>query len=105
VFMSLGLETGNYCLLIWASKSSRRFLDLYLKTKHATVYQLFHKIDGRIKTTWDTRGDVATCIAWKQIRLVFPSLASRLAEACRGWCTWHHRGGCIELKLMMNESM
>jgi hypothetical protein len=29
----LGLKTGSYSLVIWATKSPRRFLDLGLKTK------------------------------------------------------------------------
>jgi hypothetical protein len=39
----------------------------------------------KMKTVWDTRRDLAACFAWKQIRLGFPSLASRLVEAQRGW--------------------
>jgi hypothetical protein len=34
-FPSLGLKTGSYGLVIWASKSPRRFLGLGLKTKRA----------------------------------------------------------------------
>jgi hypothetical protein len=33
------------------------------------------------------------------------SLASRLVEAWCLWCTWHHRGGHVELKLKMDGSM
>jgi hypothetical protein len=32
-FSGLGLKTGSYGLVIWASKSLRRFLGLDLKTK------------------------------------------------------------------------
>jgi hypothetical protein len=32
-------------------------------------------------------------------------MASRLMEARRGWCTWHHCGGGVELKLKTDESM
>jgi hypothetical protein len=32
-FLSLSLKTGSYGLMIWASKSSRWFLSLGLKTK------------------------------------------------------------------------
>jgi hypothetical protein len=32
-FPRLGLKTGSYSLVIWATKSPRRFLDLGLKTK------------------------------------------------------------------------
>jgi hypothetical protein len=33
------------------------------------------------------------------------SLASRLEEARRRWCTWHHHGGCVEMKPKMDKSM
>jgi hypothetical protein len=36
-FPGLGLKTGSYGLVIWASKSSRRFLGLRLKTYWAKV--------------------------------------------------------------------
>jgi hypothetical protein len=36
-FPSLGLKTGSFALVIWASKSSRRFRGLGLKTKQALV--------------------------------------------------------------------
>jgi hypothetical protein len=45
-FPGLCLKTGSYDLVIWASKSLRRFLDLYLKPKWVMVYQLHLKIDG-----------------------------------------------------------
>jgi hypothetical protein len=45
-FAGLGLKTGNFGLVIWASKSPRRFLGLSLKIKRASVYQLRHKTDG-----------------------------------------------------------
>jgi hypothetical protein len=37
-FPSLGLKTGSSGLVIWASKSPRRFLGLGFKTKQASVY-------------------------------------------------------------------
>jgi hypothetical protein len=37
-FPSLGLKTDSYDLVIWTSKSLRRFLGLGLKTKWAMVY-------------------------------------------------------------------
>jgi hypothetical protein len=52
-FPSLGLKTGSYGLVIWTSKSPRRFLGLGLKTKRATVCRLHHKTVGRV-TAWDT---------------------------------------------------
>jgi hypothetical protein len=76
----LGLKTGNYGLVILASKSPRRFFGLSLKTKQTTVCQLCHKTDGRA-TAWDMRRDLAACFALKQVRLGFSSLASRLVEA------------------------
>jgi hypothetical protein len=64
-FFGLGLKTGSFGLLIWASKSLRRFLGLGLKTMWASVYRLCHKTDeGR--SAWDTRRDLAACFAWKQ---------------------------------------
>jgi hypothetical protein len=38
-FSILGLKTGSYGLVIWASKSPRRFLGLGLKTKRASICQ------------------------------------------------------------------
>jgi hypothetical protein len=45
-FPSLGLKTGSFDLVIWASKSLRRFLGLGLKTMWASVCRLRHKTDG-----------------------------------------------------------
>jgi hypothetical protein len=48
-FPSLGLKTGSSGLVIWASKTPRRFLGLGIKTKWALVCRLRHKIDeGRL---------------------------------------------------------
>jgi hypothetical protein len=44
-FPGLGFKTGSYSLVIWASKSPRRFLDLGLKIKQVLVCRLHHKID------------------------------------------------------------
>jgi hypothetical protein len=53
-FPDLGLKIGGFGLVIYASKSSRRFLGLGLKTKRASVCRLRHKTDeGR--SAWDTR--------------------------------------------------
>jgi hypothetical protein len=49
-FSNLGFKTGSYGLVIWASKSLRRFFDLGLKTKRDTVYRLRHKINMTMKT-------------------------------------------------------
>jgi hypothetical protein len=47
-FPGLGLKTDSSDLVIWASKSPRRFLGLGLKTKHASVCRLRHKTnEGR----------------------------------------------------------
>jgi hypothetical protein len=45
-FPGLGLKTDSSGLVIWASKSPRRFLGLDLKTKWASVCRLRHKTDG-----------------------------------------------------------
>jgi hypothetical protein len=73
-FSSLGLKTDSSCLVIWASKSPRQFLGLSLKTKWASIYRLRHKTD-RERSARDTRRDLATCLAWKQVWLGFLSLA------------------------------
>jgi hypothetical protein len=53
-FPDLGLKTGSFGLVIWASKSPRWFLGLGLKTKWASVCRLCHKIDGG-RSARDTR--------------------------------------------------
>jgi hypothetical protein len=104
-FSGLCLKTGSYSLVIWASKSPRRFLCLGLKIKWATICRLWHKTDRRMKMAWDTHRDLAACFTWKQVRLAFSSLALRLTEARHGWCMWHHCGGRVEMKLKMDRSM
>jgi hypothetical protein len=44
-FPGLGLKTDSFGLVIWVSKSPRRFLGLGLKTKQASVCRLRHKTD------------------------------------------------------------
>jgi hypothetical protein len=73
-FPSLGLKTNSSGLVIWASKSPRRFLGLGLKAKQASVCRLRHKLDGG-RSARGTRRDLAACLAWKQVWLGFPSLA------------------------------
>jgi hypothetical protein len=104
-FSSLGLKTDNCGLVIWLTKSPRQFLSLGLKTKWAMICWLHHKTDGMMKTVRGTHQDLAACFAWKRVGLGFPSLASRLAEAWRGWYTWHHRGGRVEINPKMDGSM
>jgi hypothetical protein len=53
-FSGLGLKTGSSGLVIWASKSPRRFLLFSLKTNRASVYRLRHKTDGG-RSARDTR--------------------------------------------------
>jgi hypothetical protein len=72
-FPSLGLKTGSSGLMIWALKSPRRFLDLSLKTKQASVYRLRRKIDGG-RSARKTCQDLAACFTGKQVWLGFPSL-------------------------------
>jgi hypothetical protein len=61
-FPVLDLKTGSSGLVIWVSKSLRRFLGLGLKTKQASVCRLHHKTDGG-RSKWDTRQDLAACLA------------------------------------------
>jgi hypothetical protein len=56
-FPGLGLKTGSYGLVIWVSKSPRRFLGLCLKTKRTLVCWLCHKTDGE-RSAWGTRLDL-----------------------------------------------
>jgi hypothetical protein len=65
-FSGLGLKTDNSDLVIYASKSPRRFLGLGLKTKQISVYRLRHKTDGG-RLARDTRRDLAACFTWKQV--------------------------------------
>jgi hypothetical protein len=53
-FPGLGLKIGSSGLVIWASKSPRRFLGLCLKTKQASVCRLCHKTN-RGRSARDTR--------------------------------------------------
>jgi hypothetical protein len=62
-FLSVGLKTGSYGLMILVLKSPRRFLSLDIKIKRTTVCRLCHKNDGRLKTAWGTRQDLASCFA------------------------------------------
>jgi hypothetical protein len=48
-FPGLGLKTSSYGLVIWSSKSPRRFLGLGLKTMWVMVYRLRLKTDGRMR--------------------------------------------------------
>jgi hypothetical protein len=73
-FPGLGLKTGNFGLVIWASKSPRQFLGLSLKTKWASVCRLRHKTDGG-RSVWNMCRDLAACFMWKQVWLGFPSPA------------------------------
>jgi hypothetical protein len=73
-FSGLGLKTDSSGLVIWGSKSPQWFLGLCLKTKQPSVCRLCHKTDGG-RSAWDTRQDLAACLAWKQVWLGFPSLA------------------------------
>jgi hypothetical protein len=63
-FPVLGLKTDSSGLVIWASKSPRRFLGLGLKTKWASVCRLRHKTDGG-RSARDTYRDLAACLASK----------------------------------------
>jgi hypothetical protein len=72
-FPGLGLKTSSSGLVIWGSKSPRRFLGSGLKIKQASVSRLHHKTNGGTSAQ-DTRRNLAACLAWKQVWLGFPSL-------------------------------
>jgi hypothetical protein len=94
----LGLKTGSSGLVIWASKSLRQFSDLCLKTKQASVCRLRHKTDGE-RSAWDTRRDLAACLAWKQV------WHENWWRCDDGWYTWHHHRGCVRGKRKMDGSI
>jgi hypothetical protein len=73
-FADLGLKTGIFDLVIWASKSPRQFLGLSFKIKWTSIYRLCHKTDGG-RSMRDTRRDLAVCFTWKQVWLGFSNLA------------------------------
>jgi hypothetical protein len=73
-FPGLDLKTGSFGLVIWATKSPRRFLGLGLKTKQALVYRLRHNTNGG-RSACDTHRDLVACLAWKQLWLGLLSLA------------------------------
>jgi hypothetical protein len=73
-FLGLGLKSGSSGLVIWVSKSLRRFLCLGLKTKWAYICRLRHKTDGG-RLAWNIHRDLAACFTWKQVWLGFFSLA------------------------------
>jgi hypothetical protein len=53
-FPDLSVKTGSSGLVIYASKSSRRFLGLDIKTKQTSVCRLCHTTDGG-RSTRDMR--------------------------------------------------
>jgi hypothetical protein len=59
-FPDLDIKTDSFSFVIWASKSSQRFLGLCLKTKWASVCRLRHKTDGE-RSVRDTRRYLAAC--------------------------------------------
>jgi hypothetical protein len=72
-FPSLGLKTGSYGLMIWASKSPRQFLSLGIKIKWAMVCRLC------LKTDWSMRYCGLLHVEASRARV--SQCASRLAEA------------------------
>jgi hypothetical protein len=65
-FLGLGPKIDSFSLVIWISKSPRRFLGLALKIKWGSVCRLHHKIDGG-RSARDTRRYLAACFMWKQV--------------------------------------
>jgi hypothetical protein len=103
-FSSLCLKIGNYGLVIWGSKSPRRFLGLGLKTKRTAICRLRHKIDARMKTVWNTCQDLVAYFTWKQVGLGFSSLPQNCWRHDGGLCTWYYRGGCVEFSYFIARS-
>jgi hypothetical protein len=103
-FLGLGLKTSSYGLVIWASKSPWWFFYLGLKAKWGSVCRLRHKTNGG-RSTQDTRRDLAACFVWKHVGLGFPSLPQNWQRRNGRWCTWHHRGGRMRIRLKTNGLM
>jgi hypothetical protein len=103
-FSGLGLKTDSCGLVIWTSKSPRRFFGLGLKTKRTVICRLRHKTDGR-RMARNTRRDLTTCFAWNQVGLGFPRLPQNWRRSNSGWCTCHHRRGRVKMKLKTDRSM
>jgi hypothetical protein len=53
-FFDLGRKTDSFSLVIWISKSPRRFLDLVLKTKWTMICRLRIKTNERMESTRGT---------------------------------------------------
>jgi hypothetical protein len=53
----------------------------------------------------DMRRDLAVCFTWKHIRLGFPSLPQNWQRHDGGWCTWHHHGCYVDVKLKTDGLM
>jgi hypothetical protein len=86
----------------WASKSPQQFLGLGLKTKWAMVVPQNQQEDED-DVGHASRSNGLLHLEASQARV--PNLASRLLEAWHGWCTWHHHGGRVQMKLKMDRSM
>jgi hypothetical protein len=65
-FLGLALKTSSSGLVIWTSKSPRRFIGLGVKTMQTSFCRLRHKTDGG-RSTQDTRRDLVACLAWKHV--------------------------------------
>jgi hypothetical protein len=59
-FFGLDIKTGSFGLVIWVSKSPRRFLGLGLKINWVSLCRLRHKIGGG-RSAWDMCRDLAAC--------------------------------------------
>jgi hypothetical protein len=82
-FLSLGLKTDNYSLVIWALKSPRWFLLFGPQNQVDDGLSVAPQNRWEDATAWGTRQDLTACFTWKQVGLGFLSLASRLVEARR----------------------
>jgi hypothetical protein len=103
-FFGLGLKTGSSGLVIYASKSSRQFLGLSLKTKQTLVYRLYHKTDEG-KTVCDMRRDLQLASPESKSRYGFSVWPQYWRMRDDEWCTWHHHEGCVGIKLKIDGSI
>jgi hypothetical protein len=85
-FPGLGLKTDSYGLVIWASKSPRRFLGLELKTKRLR----FVGCATKQTEDEDITGHASKSSSLLHVEACWATVSQsglRLVEARHGWCT------------------
>jgi hypothetical protein len=95
VFSRFGLKTGGYGSCDLSSKPLARVSLFEPQNRQLRFGDLTHKITMMV-SWFGPQNQVGYGL------LVAPQ---NRREAWRGWCTWHHCGCHMEMKLKMNGSM